>query len=103
MEQWQIRRKNSQVRSILCSYGNQVETALSSCGYTCTHLGILIAGQVEEKEEPKNLLMWGEFSLQQHKGIIRLQEHPSFCSVFSYVIFYKKVIVLYHGDYNFLF
>ena len=52
---------NSQARSILCSYGNQVETLLSSCGYTCTHLGILIAGIVEEKEELKNLLMWCEF------------------------------------------
>ena len=26
------------------------------------HLGILIAGKVEEKEELKNLLMWGEIS-----------------------------------------
>ena len=53
---------NSQARSILCSYGNQVETSLSSCGHTCTHLGILIAGEVAEKQELKNLLMWGEFS-----------------------------------------
>ena len=53
---------NSQARSILCSYGNQVETSLSSCGYTCTYLGILIAGIVEEKEQLKNLLMWCEFS-----------------------------------------
>ena len=57
-----IRRKNSQARSILCSYGNRVETSLSSCGHTFTHLGILVAGEVEEKEELKNLLMWGEFS-----------------------------------------
>ena len=35
---------------------------MSSCGHTCTHLGILIAGEVEEKEELKNLLMWGKFS-----------------------------------------
>ena len=34
---------------------------MSSCGHICTHLGILIAGEVEEKEELKNLLMWGEF------------------------------------------
>ena len=27
-----------------------------------THLGILIAGEVEEKKELKNLFMWGEFS-----------------------------------------
>ena len=25
---------------MLCSYGNQVETSLSSCGHTCTDLGI---------------------------------------------------------------
>ena len=39
-----------------------MEISLSSCGHTCTHLGILIAGEVEEKEELKNLLMWGKFS-----------------------------------------
>ena len=50
-----------QARSILCSYRNQVETSLSSCGHTCTQLGILIAREVEEKEEVKNLLMWDEF------------------------------------------
>ena len=38
-----------------------METSLSSCGHTCTHLGILIAGEVAEKQELKNLLMWGEF------------------------------------------
>ena len=27
-----------------------------------THLGILIAGEVQDKEELKNLLMWGKFS-----------------------------------------
>ena len=37
-----------------------METSLSSCGHTCTNLGILIAG--EEKEELKNLLIRGEFS-----------------------------------------
>ena len=39
-------------------------TSLSSCGHTCTHLGILIVGEVEEKEELKNLLMWSEFFFQ---------------------------------------
>ena len=39
-----------------------METLLSSCHHTCTHLGILIAGEVEEKEELKKLLMWGKFS-----------------------------------------
>ena len=29
---------------------------------TCTHLGILIAGEVEEKQELINLLMCGELS-----------------------------------------
>ena len=47
---------------ILCSYENQMEISLSSCGHTCTHLGNLIAREVEEKEELKNLLMWGQFS-----------------------------------------
>ena len=36
-------------RSILRSYGNQVETSLSSCRRACTHLGILIAGEVQKK------------------------------------------------------
>ena len=39
-----------------------METALSSCRHICTHLSILIAGEVEEKEELKNLLMWHKFS-----------------------------------------
>ena len=36
---------------------------------------------------------------------VKLQEHPSFCScsVFWYVLFYKNLIVLHHGDNNFLF
>ena len=40
-----------------------METYLSSYGHPYTHLGILIAGEVEEKQELKNLLMWGKFSL----------------------------------------
>ena len=35
---------------------------MSSYRLTCGHLGILIAGEVEKKEELKNLLMWGKFS-----------------------------------------
>ena len=62
VEQWQIRERKSQARSILCSYGNQVETSLSSCRPTCTHLGILIPGEVERKEKLKNLLVCGKFS-----------------------------------------
>ena len=38
-----------------------MESSLSSCGHTCTHLDILIAGEVAEKQELKTLLMWGEF------------------------------------------
>ena len=53
---------NSQACSILCSYGNHVETSLSTCCRIRTHLGILIIGEVEKKEELKNLLMWGKFS-----------------------------------------
>ena len=56
-------RRNSQARSALCSYGNQVETSLSSCGRTFAHLCILIAREVAEKQELKNHLMWGEFSI----------------------------------------
>ena len=39
-----------------------METSLSSCGHACPHLGILIAGEVTEKQELKNLLMRGESS-----------------------------------------
>ena len=39
-----------------------MEISLSRCGHTYAHLGILIAGEVEEKEELKNVLMWGKFS-----------------------------------------
>ena len=39
-----------------------METSLSGCGHTCTHLAILMAREVEEKEELKNFLMWGDFS-----------------------------------------
>ena len=35
---------------------------MSSCGDTCTHLGILIAGEVTEKQELRNFLMWGLLS-----------------------------------------
>ena len=66
VEQWQIRRRNSQVRSILCSYGNQVETSLSSFGHTCTHLGILTAGEVEEKKELKKIANVGRILLSCH-------------------------------------
>ena len=38
-----------------------METSLPSCGHTCTHLGILIAKEVEGKEELKDLLMSGKF------------------------------------------
>ena len=41
-------KEYSQACSILCSYGNQVGTSLSSCRHTCTHLGTLIAGGVEK-------------------------------------------------------
>ena len=41
---------------MLCSYGNQVETSLSSCGYKTLPL------EVEEKEELKILLKCGKFS-----------------------------------------
>ena len=39
VEQWLITKRNSQGHSIRCSYGNQVETSLSSCGHTGTYLG----------------------------------------------------------------
>ena len=43
---------------MLCSYGNQVESSLSSCGHICTDLG----SESVRKEELKNLLKWGKFS-----------------------------------------
>ena len=64
-----MRERNSKDRSMLCSYGNQVETSLSSCCHTYTRLGILIAGEAKEKEELKNLLMWGKFSV--HVMVVR--------------------------------
>ena len=33
----------------------------SSCGHKCTLLGILLDGEVEEKEALKSLLMWVKF------------------------------------------
>ena len=61
-------RSSSRARLILCSYGNQVDTWLWSCGHTCTDLGIPIAGEVEEKEELKNLLKLGNnWSQNFHK------------------------------------
>ena len=35
---------------------------MPNCGPTCIKTHILTAGKVEEKEELKNLLMWGTFS-----------------------------------------
>ena len=69
MEQWYIKGRNSQARSIRCSYGNQAETSLSSCYHSYIHLGILIAREAKEKEEMKNLLMWGKFSA--HVMVVR--------------------------------
>ena len=43
----------------LCQTCVVMETSLSSCGHTCTKLGISIAREVEEKEELENLLKWG--------------------------------------------
>ena len=45
-------------------------TSLSRCGHTCTHLGILIAGEFEEKEELKNLLMLGKYMKNKNKIIL---------------------------------
>ena len=57
---------------------------MSSCGHTCTHLGILIAGEVEEKEELKNLLIRGEFSF--HVMVDR--------EIFTYVKNEKELILI---------
>ena len=74
MEQWYIRRRNSQTLSILCSYGNHVETSLSSsCGHTCTHLGILIAGEGKKGRTEKlvNVMVGGEiFTYVKNKKYI---------------------------------
>ena len=60
--------RDSQARSVLFSYEDQVETSLSNCRHTCTHLGILIAGEVERKEKRKNLLVCGKFSFHVRVG-----------------------------------
>ena len=46
----------------MCSYGNQVETLLSSCSHTCTDIDIPITGEIEGKEELKKSIKWGKFS-----------------------------------------
>ena len=51
----EVRRRNSQAYSIRCSYGNQVETSLSSCGHTCTDLS---TGS-ERKERTQKLVKVG--------------------------------------------
>ena len=61
-----------------------METLLSSCHHTCTHLGILIAGEVEEKEELKKLLMWGKFSFHVMVD----------CEIFTYLKNKKYVILI---------
>ena len=45
-----------QTRSILRSYGTQVEALLSRCCHIYTHLGILIAGEVEKKGKTEILV-----------------------------------------------
>ena len=45
--------RNSQACSIMCSYGNEMETSFSSYSHTCTNLGITIAAEVKEKGELK--------------------------------------------------
>ena len=42
---------------------------MSSCCHTYTRLGILIAAEAKEKEELKNLLIWGKFSV--HIMVVR--------------------------------
>ena len=39
----------SKISSILCSYGNQVETPTSSCGHTCTDIGTRSGRKSTEK------------------------------------------------------
>ena len=61
-----------------------MEISLSCCGITCTHLDILIAEVVEEKEEVKNLLTWNEFSF--HVMVDRV--------IFTYVKNEKQLILV---------
>ena len=65
MEQWQISEK----KFISPFNPVQAETSLSTCYHTYTRLGILIAGEAKEKEELKNLLMWGKLSV--HVIVVR--------------------------------
>ena len=70
-----------------------METSLSSCGDRCTHLGILIAEVVEEKEELKNLLTWGEFSF--HVMVDR--------EIFTYVKNEKQLILIVNNSHSLIF
>ena len=70
-----------------------METSLSSCGDTCTHLGILIAEVVEEMEELKNLLTWGEFSF--HVMVDR--------EIFTYVKNEKQLILIVNNSHSLIF
>ena len=45
-----------------CLFTNIQKHTLSSCRHTCTHLVILIAGEVERKEKLKNVSVCGKFS-----------------------------------------
>ena len=70
MEQWYIRRSNSQTRSVPYIYGNQVETSLSSCGHRYTDLGI----RIERKGRTEKLLKWNKFSFYVMVDYLRIIE-----------------------------
>ena len=61
VERWWIRRRNSQALSILCGFGNQVETSLSSCDHTCTDLKVSIGSERKGRTE-KLVKKEGKFS-----------------------------------------
>ena len=62
-------------------------------GDTCTHLGILIAEVVEEKEKLKNMLTWGEISF--HVMVDR--------EIFTYVKNEKELILIVNNSHSLIF
>ena len=68
-DQWGLQAKINLFRWSNGKLGEGIHKPVQSCvvtessfGNTCIQLGIQIAEDVEQKEEPKNLLMKGKFS-----------------------------------------
>ena len=65
-------RRKSQACPIWCSYENQGETLLSTCGYTCTNF----SSGSKRKRRIKKLLKVGVNSLFYFNGTLRNLDMP---------------------------